>query len=71
MRTGKSSVQAKHHRLLCRGGKGCRMDAAERQQKSPSGLLTPKGMELALAVEDIYLSPDCVRCAIRKETATT
>lgn len=44
------------------------MDAAERQQKESIRLLTPKGMELALAVEDIYLSPDCVRCAIRKDS---
>ena len=37
-------------------------------KKESIRLLTPKGMELALAVEDIYLSPDCVRCAIRKDS---
>ena len=37
-------------------------------KKEAIRLLTPKGMELALAVEDIYLSPDCVRCAIRKDS---
>ena len=37
-------------------------------RKETIRLLTPKGMELALAVEDIYLSPDCVRCAIRKDS---
>ena len=37
-------------------------------KKESIRLLTPKGMELALAVEDIHLSPDCVRCAIRKDS---
>jgi len=37
-------------------------------KKESIRLLTPKGMELTLAVEDICLSPDCVRCAIRKDS---
>ncbi len=37
-------------------------------KKESIRLLTPKGMELALAVEDIYPSPDCVRCAIQKDS---
>ena len=37
-------------------------------KKESIRLLTPKGMELALAVENIHLSPDCVRCAIRKDS---
>ena len=37
-------------------------------KKETIRLLTPKGMELALAVENIHLSPDCVRCAIRKDS---
>ena len=37
-------------------------------KKESIRLLTPKGMELALAVEDIHSSPDCVRCAIRKDS---
>ena len=37
-------------------------------KKETIRLLTPKGIELTLAVEDIYLSPDCVRCAIRKDS---
>lgn len=43
--------------MLLRGGK-----------KESIRLLTPKGMELTLAVEDIHRSPDCVRCAIRKDS---
>ena len=37
-------------------------------KKESIRLLTPKGMELTLAVEDIHLSPNCVRCAIRKDS---
>ena len=37
-------------------------------KKESIRLLTPKGMELTLAVEDIHRSPDCVRCAIRKDS---
>ena len=37
-------------------------------KKETIRLLTPKGMELTLAVEDIHSSPDCVRCAIRKDS---
>ena len=37
-------------------------------KKESIRLLTPKGMELALAVENIHLSSDCVRCAIRKDS---
>ena len=37
-------------------------------RKESIRLLTPKGMELTLAVEDIHSSPDCVRCAIRKDS---
>ena len=37
-------------------------------KKESIHLLTPKGMELTLAVEDIHLSPNCVRCAIRKDS---
>ena len=37
-------------------------------KKESIRLLTPKGMELVLAVEDIHSSPDCVRCAIRKDS---
>ena len=37
-------------------------------EKESIRLLTPKGMELTLAVEDIRLSPNCVRCAIRKDS---
>ena len=37
-------------------------------KKESIRLLTPKGMELTLAVEDINLSPNCVRCAIRKDS---
>ena len=37
-------------------------------RKETIRLLTPKGMELTLAVEDIHRSPDCVRCAIRKDS---
>ena len=43
--------------MLLRGGK-----------KETIRLLTPKGIELTLAVEDIHSSPDCVRCAIRKDS---
>lgn len=44
------------------------MDAAAGRQKETIRLLTPKGIELTLAVEDIHSSPDCVRCAIRKDS---
>ena len=37
-------------------------------KKESIRLLTPKGMELTLAVEDIHSSLDCVRCAIRKDS---
>lgn len=37
-------------------------------KKESIRLLTPKGMELTLAVEDIHRSLDCVRCAIRKDS---
>ena len=37
-------------------------------RKETIRLLTPKGMELTLAVEDIHLSPSSVRCAIRKDS---
>ena len=37
-------------------------------KKESIRLLTPNGMELTLAVEDIHLSPNCVRCAIRKDS---
>ena len=43
--------------MLLRGGK-----------KEAIRLLTPKGIELTLAVEDIHSAPDCVRCAIRKDS---
>ncbi len=43
--------------MLLRGGK-----------KETIRLLTPKGIELTLAVEDIHSAPDCVRCAIRKDS---
>ena len=38
------------------------------RRKETIRLLTPKGMELTLAVEDIHLSPSSVRCAIRKDS---
>ena len=30
-------------------------------------LMTPKGIELLLDVEDLTHAPDCVRCAVRKD----
>ena len=38
------------------------------RRKETIRLMTPKGVELTLAVEDIHSSPDCVRCAIRKDS---
>ena len=38
------------------------------RRKETIRLMTPKGMELTLAVRDIRLSPDCVSCAIRKDS---
>ena len=69
IRDGKKAPSGLHHRLLCRGGgKAAAWMLLSGSKKESIRLLTPKGMELALAVEDIYLSPDCVRCAIRKDS---
>ena len=38
------------------------------RRKETIRLMTPKGMELTLAVRDIRLSPDCVSCAIQKDS---
>ncbi len=38
------------------------------RRKETIRLMTPKGVELTLAVRDIRLSPDCVSCAIQKDS---
>ena len=38
------------------------------RRKETIRLMTPKGVELTLAVQDIRLSPDCVSCAIQKDS---
>ena len=38
------------------------------QKKEEISLITPKGVALTLAVEDISMGPDRVRCAIRKDS---
>ena len=38
------------------------------QKKETISLITPKGVTLTLAVEDISMEPDRVRCAIRKDS---
>lgn len=49
------------------GGKGCRPDAAWRTKTEEISVLTPKGLWVTTAVEEIQSGDGWVSCGVRKD----
>lgn len=65
--TSRSALRL-HHRNVCgAGGKGCRPDALGGQKTEEISVLTPKGLWVTTAVEEIQSGDGWVSCGVRKD----